>query len=89
MDLANELRDMGSINESESFIDAMFSSAKGGGDGVGKKRGKGSKVMVIVDSHGLSLAVSTHAANHHKVRLVQLTFTWLKRGQKAYCRWSL
>jgi hypothetical protein len=37
MDLANELRDMGSINESESFIDAMFSSAKGGGNGVGKQ----------------------------------------------------
>lgn len=74
MNLANELRDMGSINESESFIDAMFSSAKGS-DGEGKtKRGQGSIVMTIVDSHGLPLAVSTHAANHHKVRLVQLTF---------------
>jgi hypothetical protein len=28
----------------------------------------------IVDRHGLPLSVSTHAANHHEVRLVQLCF---------------
>jgi hypothetical protein len=27
-----------------------------------------------VDRHGLPLSVSTHAANHHEVRLVQLCF---------------
>jgi hypothetical protein len=32
------------------------------------------KIMAIVDRHGLPLAVSTHAANHHEVRLVQLCF---------------
>jgi transposase len=30
--------------------------------------------MAIVDHHGLPLAVTTHAANHHEVTLVQLTF---------------
>jgi hypothetical protein len=30
--------------------------------------------MGIVDRHGLPLAVSTHAANHHEMRLVQLSF---------------
>ena len=30
--------------------------------------------MAIVDRHGLPLAVSTHAANHHEVTLVQLGF---------------
>jgi transposase len=30
--------------------------------------------MAIVDRHGLPLAVTTHAANHHEVTLVQLTF---------------
>ena len=30
--------------------------------------------MAIVDRHGLPLAVSTHAANHHEVTLVQLSF---------------
>jgi hypothetical protein len=38
------------------------------------KRGKGMKIMAIVDRHGLPLAVSTHAANHHEVMLVQLSF---------------
>jgi len=53
-------------------IDATFVPAKGGGAEVGlSKRGKGLKIMEIVDRHGLPLAVSTHAANHHEVTLVQ------------------
>ncbi len=74
-ELANTLREQGALDESESFIDATFASAKGGGDAVGPtKRGKGVKIMAIVDRHGLPLAVSTHAANHHEVTLVQLCF---------------
>jgi transposase len=74
-DLANTLRDEGGLDESECFIDATFSSAKGGGDEIGPtKRGKGVKIMAIVNRHGLPLAVSTHAANHHEVTLVQLSF---------------
>ena len=73
--LANALREQGEIDESESFIDATFASAKGGGDGIGKtRRGKGVKIMAIVDRHGLPLSVTTHAANHHEVTLVQLSF---------------
>ena len=37
-------------------------------------KGKGMKIMTIVDRCGLPLSVSTHAANHHEVRLVQLCF---------------
>jgi len=41
-DLANSLREQGEIDEREAFIDAMFDSAKGGGDAIGPtKRGKG------------------------------------------------
>lgn len=73
--LANELREQGALDESECFIDATFSSAKGGGDEIGKtKRGKGVKILAIVDRQGLPLSVSTHAANHHEVTLVQLSF---------------
>lgn len=73
--LANELRENEVLDERESFIDATFAFARGGGQDVGKtKRGKGTKIMAIVDRHGLPLAVSTHAANHHEVTLVQLTF---------------
>src|SRR4249920_3207533 len=73
--LANALREQGDIDERESFIDATFASAKGGGDEIGKtRRGKGVKILAIVDRHGLPLSVSTHAANHHEVTLVQLSF---------------
>jgi Transposase DDE domain len=73
--LANALRDEGEIDERECFIDATFASAKGGGEEIGKtRRGKGVKILAIVDRHGLPLPVSTHAANHHEVTLVQLSF---------------
>lgn len=75
IDLANALRDEGGLDESECFIDAMFASAKGGGAEIGPtRRGEGVKIMASVDHHRLPLAVSTHAANHHEVTLVQLSF---------------
>jgi transposase len=92
-DLANTLRDEGAIDARESFIDATFASAKGGGDAIGKtRRGKGVKILAIVDRHGLPLSVSTHAANHHEVTLVQLSFDFYMLeakpehliGDKAY-----
>ena len=74
-ELANVLREQGSIDESECCIEATFASAKGGGEEIGPtRRGKDVKIMVIVDRHGLPLEVTTHAANHHEVTLVQLTF---------------
>jgi transposase len=74
-DLANTLREEGEIDDSECFIDATFAWAKGGGEEIGPtRRGKGVKIMAIVDRHGLPLAVTTHAANRHEVTLVQLTF---------------
>jgi hypothetical protein len=60
-DVANELRDKGALDEEECFIDATFVMAKGGGSEIGTtKRGKGMKIMAIVDRHGLPLSVSTH-----------------------------
>ena len=73
--VANALREQGEIDESESYIDATFASAKGGGDETGKtRRGKGVKIMAIVDRQGMPLSVSTHAANHHEATLMQLSF---------------
>jgi hypothetical protein len=46
-----------------------------GGSEIGTtKRQKGKKITVIVNRPDLPLSVSTHAANHHEVRLVQLCF---------------
>jgi transposase len=74
-ELANTLRDEGAIDERESFIEATCAAAKGGGEAIGlTKRGTGVKILAIVDRHGLPLSGSTHAANHHEVTLVQLSF---------------
>lgn len=73
--LANALPEEGAIDERESFIDVTVTTVEGGGDAVGlTERGKGLKILAIVDRHGLPLSVSTHAANHHEVTLVQLSF---------------
>ena len=37
-------------------------------------RREGVKILAIVDRHGLPLSVSTHAANHHEVTWMQLSF---------------
>ena len=37
------------------------------------KRGKGTKLMVIADAHGLPLAVHTASASPHEVTLVEAT----------------
>jgi len=72
---ANAQRGQQDIDEQESFIDATFASAEGGGAGSGKtKRGKGVKIRGIVDHNGLPLAICTDAANHHEVTLVLLPF---------------
>jgi len=92
-DLANAMREEGFIDEREAFIDATFASAKGGGAEIGPtKRGKGVKILAIVDRAGLLLSVSTPAANHHEVTLVQLSFDFYMLeakpehliGDKAY-----
>lgn len=74
-DLANTVSDEDAVDEPECYIDATFASAPGGGEEIGPTgRGKGVKIMVIVDRHGLPVALSTHAAIDHEVTLVQLSF---------------
>lgn len=77
----------------ECFLDATFSKAKGGGDGIGcTKVGKGVKIMVLVDARGLPVAVDTAPANRHESRLVQRMFDFMLPlegpqriiGDKAY-----
>lgn len=75
MDLAKTMCVQNDLDDWECFFDATFAPAKGGGDEIGTtKRGKDVKIMAIVDRHGLPLSVSTYAANHHEVTLVQLSF---------------
>ena len=47
------------LDEEESFIDATFAMAQGGGAEISPtKRGKGMKIMAIVDRYGLLLSVT-------------------------------
>src|SRR5262249_34597144 len=58
MDVANELRDKGALDEAECFIDATFVMAKGGGAEIGPtKRGKGMKIRqswIVMDCRSRS-----------------------------------
>jgi transposase len=88
-DVANELRDKGGLDEEECFIDATFVMAKGGGADVGAtKRGKGMKIMAIVDRHGLPLSVSTHAAANWRRRSsnIRISSQLFSHCRAAACR---
>ena len=94
------MRDAGELVEErggyrlyECFVDATFSRARGGGDGVGPtKAGKGVKIMVLVDARGLPVAVTTGSASPHESKLVQGLFDFMLTsdtprriiGDKAY-----
>ena len=75
IDLAIPLCEKDLVDPSECYIDATFDNGRGGRLETGNtKCGKGFKIMAIVDRAGLPLSVSTHAANHYEVKLVQLRF---------------
>lgn len=92
-DAGRLVEDRGEYRLYECFIDATFSKAKGGGDGIGPtKTGKGVKIMVLVDARGLPVAVDTASANRAENRLVQQLFEFMLPretpprviGDKAY-----
>jgi hypothetical protein len=82
LNVANELRDKGGLDEEECFIDATFVMAKGGGSEIGTtKRGKGMKIMAIVDA----LHVIPGASNCHRFcgcRSMLPNFSCLKSLEK-------
>lgn len=92
-DAGRLVEDHGGYRLYECFIDATFSKAKGGGDGVGlTKAGKGVKIMVLVDARGLPVAVDCGSATPHESKLVQGLFQFMLSadtphrliGDKAY-----
>ena len=73
-DVANELRDKGALDEEECLrCDVRHGQRWRVGSRNNEAR-KRHEDHGVVDRHGLPLSVSTHAANHHEVRLVQLCF---------------
>ncbi|WP_229776039.1 IS5 family transposase [Deinococcus ruber] len=87
------LEDRGLLDLREAFIDGTFSAAKKGARMFGPtKKGKGTKIMIMVDANGTPLAVHTDSASPAEVKLVQDTldasfgFDFPERliGDKAY-----
>jgi transposase len=73
-DLADVLADRGLLDWRECFLDGTFALAQRGGPAVGKtKRGKGSKMMVIVEADGWPVAITIDRAHPHAVKLVEQT----------------
>jgi transposase len=64
----------GRIDLQECFIDATFAPAKAGGEGVGlTRKGKGSKMQIIVDAQGIPLGASVGTAQQGENKMVQGT----------------
>jgi transposase len=72
--LIRQLVQKGRLELDQCFIDATFSPAKGGGLGVGlTRKGKGSKLQVVVDGKGVPLGVSVDRASLGETQMVQGT----------------
>jgi transposase len=73
-DLANEARAADPQGYDEAYIDGSFVPSRLGGQEIGYgHKGKGTKIMAIVDRKGLVTAVSAASNVYHEVTLVQLT----------------
>lgn len=72
--LIRDLLERGELRIDQGFIDATFAPAKGGGDAVGlTRKGKGTKIQVAVDGHGVPLGVSIAPADSGEPQMVQQT----------------
>lgn len=73
-DLANEARQKDADVYDEAYIDGTFIPARLAGEEMGfGYRGKGTKIMAIVDRKGLPRAIMAASNEYHEVKLVQLT----------------
>jgi transposase len=68
------LIDQGQVDLDQCFIDATFAPAKSGGAAVGlTRKGKGTKIQVVVDGKGLPLGASVASADTGEPQMVQQT----------------
>ncbi|MGF1452588.1 MAG: IS5 family transposase [Opitutales bacterium] len=91
--IIRSLVQQGQIDTETCFVDATFSAAKGGGEQVGlTRKGKGTKVQLIVDRQGIPLGVSSASADVGETKMVQQTLDFMDEdtppehlvGDKAY-----
>jgi transposase len=64
----------GRIDLGQCFVDATFAPAKGGGAAIGlTRKGKGSKIQLIVDNQGVPLGAAVDSASVGETAMVQQT----------------
>ena len=70
--LLSRLDGQGGVDWKMGFLDGTFVPVKRGGDAVGlTRRGKGTKLMVVVDGQGLPLGLLVASAQQAEVRLAE------------------
>jgi len=91
--LIQDLLEQGRIHIDQGFVDATFAPAKGGGAAVGlTRKGKGTKIQLVIDGQGLPLGVSVASADTGEPQMVQQTLELFEEqtqpehliGDKAY-----
>jgi len=91
--VVRSLAQKGRIDLDQCFVDATFAPAKSGGEAVGlTKKGKGTKLQLVVDGQGLPLGASVAGANVAEWEMVQGTLDLFAEetqperliGDKAY-----
>jgi transposase len=69
--LLGRLDEFRNLNLDEAFADGTFCPAKQGGDKIGRtKRGKGTKIMLMVDGEGLPIAADIASASKAECQLI-------------------
>ncbi len=70
------------LDWSRAFLDGKFVRASKGGDHVSKTlRGKGSKIMAIVDGNGIPIGLHLDAAAPHELRFAEQTLATIRVPQ--------
>jgi transposase len=91
--IVRQLMQQGRLQLDQCFVDATFSPAKTGGAGVGlTRKGKGTKMQIVVDGQGVPLGLSVNAACVGEPQMVQGTLDFPEPeahperliGDKAY-----
>jgi transposase len=72
--LLRRLDEQGRIDWQRGHLDGTFIPAKKGGDAIGlTRRGKGSKLMAVVDGQGLPLGLLVASAQRAEIKLAEAT----------------
>jgi transposase len=81
--MLRRLDQRGALDWARGHLDATFIPAKQGGDAIGlTRRGKGSKLMAVVDDHGTPLGLLVASAQRAEIKLAEPTLATIRVPQR-------